>query len=794
MKKFLFILFIFIAKISFAQQDYPKPYQNLGSLNVVVRDTGGLFVRQTFTPPQFTDTIAANVNPYTKSFPGSMIFTTSDDNFWVRNAAVTKWLNLQSFMRNDTLFAQLPLFFDSLTRAPSTIIKLLQGNGVIGGNVTLDSCNTIHVSPGTLTLNYKTYSFPFTTLTVPPSDPSNPRLDYVIVDTLGQVSILEGTPATPALPPTINPSSQFILSQYTFDALATCLSITQEIIYDENSGSPEWAVSMFGIITSNPDNTDKPYHLTKAIFNSTYTNGSGLIFTKPSGTSTLGVGEIFKGFVYFNGLFTNQIQMAWYNDASAVSNSIILNPYVNLNDSNNYQIFTVPMTAWNFTSSSFNKLIITFAGDDTSGAKGLYFDWLQLQTGFINNNAEFTLTTTGDSCSGATYNNITHVLNIPPCSGGGSTGNTIYTADDALVSDRTVNLNGHFLDFTSNLTPFFSVDPSSPDNEFSRFRVVQASNPTTLARLDLNVIGGTSIHGELTGTFDGEENFKILGIADETSSSLAYTADTHIFTGSILYDSPVSGASTDSVITWDASTKTLNMRDVSSFGGNQTLQQVFDVQNANAILNKDDTISINRHNFLLGEGFGSNLNGLLIVDSSSSGTGAESLLSASYSSSGNVSRLQASSDANGASFDVSATNNAGGFHVSDIFATTDNTQSSIGYTADTHTFTGIIVYNTPPNGTSTDSVLTRNASTGIINMRAASSFGSSTSFAFNENHTGSTSTTITLAHNYISGTIRVFKNGSRLQIPNGFTEATANTLTLSSAPLSSDNFTIDFNY
>jgi hypothetical protein len=49
-----------------------------------------------------------------------------------------------------------------------------------------------------------------------------------------------------------------------------------------------------------------------------------------------------------------------------------------------------------------------------------------------------------------------------------------------------------------------------------------------------------------------------------------YTADTHTFTGSIFYDSPTSGASTDSVLTWDADTKEVRMRDASFYGGGGT--------------------------------------------------------------------------------------------------------------------------------------------------------------------------------------------------------------------------------
>jgi hypothetical protein len=62
---------------------------------------------------------------------------------------------------------------------------------------------------------------------------------------------------------------------------------------------------------------------------------------------------------------------------------------------------------------------------------------------------------------------------------------------------------------------------------------------------------------------------------------------------------------------------------------------------------------------------------------------------------------------------------------------------------------------------------------------------------FNQAFTSSTSSTITLADNYTTGTLRVWKNGVRIE---GFTEATANTITLTDARLTGDKYLIDYNF
>lgn len=62
-----------------------------------------------------------------------------------------------------------------------------------------------------------------------------------------------------------------------------------------------------------------------------------------------------------------------------------------------------------------------------------------------------------------------------------------------------------------------------------------------------------------------------------------------------------------------------------------------------------------------------------------------------------------------------------------------------------------------------------------------------------EQFTGSTSATLTTAHNYKAGSGRLFKNGARLY-GTPFTETTANTITLTVARLADDEFIFDYKY
>jgi hypothetical protein len=90
-KRLILILIVsLIGKFSYSQV-YPTPPQNLGSINVMVRDTSGFTVRQTLIIPVYTDTTAANAIGYPKNYTGSLIYTTADTSLWVRDFVHKKW-------------------------------------------------------------------------------------------------------------------------------------------------------------------------------------------------------------------------------------------------------------------------------------------------------------------------------------------------------------------------------------------------------------------------------------------------------------------------------------------------------------------------------------------------------------------------------------------------------------------------------------------------------------------------------------------------------------------------------
>lgn len=656
--------------------------QTRSSPTITVVDANA-FEARSFRVPVYYDTIAANVVPQLDS-AGKIIYTFSTNSLWFRANDPKKWVPISSTKGNnggDTLFAQLPAFFDSTSRPGSTILKILRGNGVVtGGTVTVDSCRSLDIIPTTIILNYTEYTSIATRLTVPVGDGSFPRTDEV-VDSLGTIVLKVGIPASTPLGKPINAATEWILASYTMQAGATCLSVTQIIVWDENLGTTsEFNLTTSGTISANGNSLTNPFHLTKAIFINTYDDGGSLIFTYSS-PLTAQASEIFKFWVYLNGAFgSNQFQVQFFNGSTPVGIPIAFNTGYgfNPNDSNQYQQVVIPFSAFNLTNQTFTKVVITFRGSDLSGAKGLYIDYVQLQTGNNIPNSQLVLTTTGSS-GASTYDPFTNILNIPVYSGGGGSETMQNTFDNSVgASDNPIiNVGANNFNVTDGGANSFEFNPSN------YFFDLSLTDGTAISQINAqsDLIGG-NVKFSLYST-DGSNEVGIEG--KPIDNNIDYLSGTHTFDGQVLLNSTTSGATTDSVLTRDAATGQINMRDASSFG--RTLQQVFDIQNGNALLNKNDTITLNRHVLLAGDTYQGQVNGIQILDS------AETLIGAAYPNSGNGNDavMQVNANTDGASFHLAAINQVSVFSTADIFGNTNPTDPpSITYSASNHNFSGTV--------------------------------------------------------------------------------------------------------
>lgn len=216
------------------------------------------------------------------------------------------------------------------------------------------------------------------------ADATFDRIDIVVADSFGIVSVLAGVPSATPVAPQINPGSQVALTTIYIPAGALCLGISSQVIYDGIADDPgQWNISTFNPMTVDFVDTNNPYHLNQAAFFSKYTSQSYFQFTKPSGTDTVSNGEVLKFYLYLNGVNLQNFYVEFYLGTQTVGQITALYPYFNPLDTNQYQNVSVPLSAINFYSPVFDRIRFIYSSNDTSGVQGLYIDWVQLQKGLL---------------------------------------------------------------------------------------------------------------------------------------------------------------------------------------------------------------------------------------------------------------------------------------------------------------------------------------------------------------------------------------------------------------------------
>lgn len=496
MKKVIVFLIFFVSFVNgFSQAVSPAGsntntimYPNLGATRSLIM-------------PAYLDTFAANNNYPTLDSTGKLIFTYSLNTVWVRSNNPKRWVPIGSGSSSgnpDTIYTALPLYVDTISDPPKRILKILHADGLVSpGIVTKADCWTLDVTSALYYIGFRQFVSLSSTVTIDTANATLPRYDLVIVDTNSTVSVLKGTASATPMIPQINPSSQVALSAVYIPAAATCLNVTTEVVYDENI---EWTTGSTGTISVDYNNTDNPYHLTKAAFAVTYTNGSSMTFTD-TGLDTVSAGEILKMFVYLNGLFTNDFQLQFFRDATPVSNSISINSSWGLNplDSNAYQNLSIPFYAFVFSSPVFNKLVIKYAGDDISGAKGLYIDYIQLQKG--NSNPYVDFSNKVDSVTKSTdslfywVNGVSHFVGTTG-SGGSVTANNGLNVN----TGSNVQIGGSLLKGTTIASgdSSLTITGTSTNTAYAPLVIANTTANTSSISLIVNHTSGTGI--SLNGT------------------------------------------------------------------------------------------------------------------------------------------------------------------------------------------------------------------------------------------------------------------------------------------------------
>ena len=292
----------------------------------------------------------------------------------------------------DSVFMTHAILTDSLWQGKNgdtTLINVFDKNcGIIRqGVVTYDSLLIFTISPSIYILcsDGVRRTSVLTNITLSAADATFDRFDALILDSNG-VNKITGTPSATPVQPQIG-VDQLLLTYILIPALATSLpacTTPDVIIYDENTGSPEW--SHTSTATVNFSSTTTPYHLTKEASVSAYTNGKNIIFTTPT-TIAIGSYSYLKFFIRSNYTMSktfNSFQVSWVTSVGSANVTVTDGTYgFKRNTTGSWQTIIIPITdfyAGNtciscFWARSDVSLRITLNGSNTHG---LLIDYIQL--------------------------------------------------------------------------------------------------------------------------------------------------------------------------------------------------------------------------------------------------------------------------------------------------------------------------------------------------------------------------------------------------------------------------------
>lgn len=133
-------------------------------------------------------------------------------------------------------------------------------DGLISGGATWDSGLTFNVTNLEYVIGGDYFATDPTAVTLATADPTNPRIDVIVADDTGTVSVITGTPAASPVKPEIAPSQVEVTFATVGAGATTPTGVAVQNVFLENagSGSGEWDYTD-NSGTLNPSSTADPY-------------------------------------------------------------------------------------------------------------------------------------------------------------------------------------------------------------------------------------------------------------------------------------------------------------------------------------------------------------------------------------------------------------------------------------------------------------------------------------------------------------------------------------------------------
>ena len=338
------------------------------------------------------------------------------------------------------------LTYNSLTGLwePKPIPTISSGNQLLSGGAAWSGTGLVYnVTALTYIIAGVSYSSLPQNATLSTADPTNPRFDAIVVNDLGVVSVITGTPSTNPVTPSVN--EDYVLVQYILlPAGATAPTITTEHVYREGS-APDWmtqfttgASPSLSVNFSSTFPTPFEGSQSTLVVAPSYNTGKSIVYAKPTGNIARSVYTFLVFRVFLPAYIpARNLYVRLYNGTTLIG-AVYANSYgLNMTTFGSWQLVSIPISAFgNVGITTMSRVQFLLAGNAANTFGTNYdryaLDAIRFESGYATQQVVSTITVA---------NNGTPIANTPKLNFIGGANVTISTINDTLNNEVDITIN-----------------------------------------------------------------------------------------------------------------------------------------------------------------------------------------------------------------------------------------------------------------------------------------------------------------------------------------------------------------
>lgn len=273
-------------------------------------------------------------------------------------------------------------------------------NGLISGNVIWMDNLDYHVSNLVYALNNQLVTSEATTVTIANGDSTFSRIDVIVADAHGNISILQGLPSANPVKPVVGYGFLELTFVLILANATVANGVSDVVIYSDNLNT-DWLNDSSGLESINFDLTVEPYLGTKSIFIKEILNNASISFDSDSNPIVYDSSLNLSLFINLKQLVNtiNRINVVLYDSDGNASSTVTIvggNYGLDYDLADVYQSVVIPLSA--FTRVTNIDRIVFFLSDALDAF--LLIDHIRFVSGVVNpvlNNTYLNLSDTTDT-------------------------------------------------------------------------------------------------------------------------------------------------------------------------------------------------------------------------------------------------------------------------------------------------------------------------------------------------------------------------------------------------------------